>query len=318
MPRLFLVMLLGSFLPLAAQANDMIGDATLRAVQFADESEGWAVGDDGVILHSIDGGDTWERQVSGTRASLRAVKFLNPYTGWAVGRTDRPEGGSAGVILHTTDGGLKWRVAIEDGMPGLRGVQFFDDKTGFVVGDGAGAAPSGVFQTVDGGRNWKPMPGGRVAAWNAVDGKSLADCALVGVNGSMGLVRDNSVALADVEALGGRSVRAVKIEGKIGFAVGQGGLIMASNSAGSKWGFPDLKLPEGVAQNCDFSALAWVGKHVFVAGRPGSMILHSDDLGRSWKLEKTGQPLPIEGLFFPRRETRLGRRRDGHDYAHRR
>ncbi len=31
-------------------------DAALRAVQFWDNREGWAVGDEGVIWHSIDGG----------------------------------------------------------------------------------------------------------------------------------------------------------------------------------------------------------------------------------------------------------------------
>ncbi len=56
-------------------------DAPLHAVQFVGEKEGWAVGDDGVILHSIDGGETWERQATGLRASLRSVHFLNPFTG---------------------------------------------------------------------------------------------------------------------------------------------------------------------------------------------------------------------------------------------
>ena len=44
-------------------------DAPLRAIQFVDKNEGWSVGDDGVIWHSIDGGKNWERQKSGTRAS---------------------------------------------------------------------------------------------------------------------------------------------------------------------------------------------------------------------------------------------------------
>src|SRR5262245_61041127 len=82
-------------------------DAPLYGVTFADASEGWAVGSEGVILHTIDGGATWDRQSSGTRATLRAVGFLTPYTGWAVGREDTP-GGSVGVVLMTRDGGLKW------------------------------------------------------------------------------------------------------------------------------------------------------------------------------------------------------------------
>src|SRR3954451_15701038 len=75
-------------------------DATLHGVFFVDAKEGWAVGDDGVIRHSIDGGKSWEDQASGTRASLRGVYFLDESVGWAVGREERPFVGlSVGVLL---------------------------------------------------------------------------------------------------------------------------------------------------------------------------------------------------------------------------
>src|SRR5438128_363144 len=35
-----------------------IDDAPLRGVQFIDGNEGWAVGDDGVVWHTIDGGES--------------------------------------------------------------------------------------------------------------------------------------------------------------------------------------------------------------------------------------------------------------------
>ena len=93
--------------PAAAQPALPFADAAVRAVQFIDKDEGWAVGDDGVVWHSMDGGTTWERQKTGVRASLRAVHFVNPYHGWAVGRADDPNGVSAGVMLKTTDGGRR-------------------------------------------------------------------------------------------------------------------------------------------------------------------------------------------------------------------
>src|SRR5579863_2811018 len=98
---------------LTARAADLRypDDATLRSVQFVDNGkEGWAVGDEGVILHSIDSGQTWERQATGTRASLRSLAFLTPYTGWVVGREEQPHGrGSVGVLLFTRDGGETWQ-----------------------------------------------------------------------------------------------------------------------------------------------------------------------------------------------------------------
>ena len=79
-----------------AQAGDLryFEDASLHAVQFVDAQEGWAVGDEGVIWHTIDAGQHWERQPSGVRASLRALHFLDGFTGWVAGREELPGGGS--------------------------------------------------------------------------------------------------------------------------------------------------------------------------------------------------------------------------------
>src|SRR3984893_1479484 len=92
---------LGVFLLLAAvtataraEAPRYFEDAAIRAVQFIDDKEGWAVGDEGVVWHSIDGGKNWERQPTGVRASLRSVYFFPeaPNVGWAVGREELPNG----------------------------------------------------------------------------------------------------------------------------------------------------------------------------------------------------------------------------------
>src|SRR5215831_5545942 len=88
-----------------ARAADLrnFDDATLHALQFIEENgecrEGWAVGDDGVVWHSTDGGQNWEQQHTGTRASLRSLHFLTPWSGWVAGREELPNGtGSVGVL----------------------------------------------------------------------------------------------------------------------------------------------------------------------------------------------------------------------------
>jgi photosystem II stability/assembly factor-like uncharacterized protein len=46
------------------------GVASLRAVYFRDELEGWAVGMFGVIMQTTDGGKIWKRQKSPSGAAL--------------------------------------------------------------------------------------------------------------------------------------------------------------------------------------------------------------------------------------------------------
>ena len=274
-------------------------DAAVRAVQFVDDREGWAIGDDGVIWHSIDGGLTWERQSSGTNASLRAMHFLTPYTGWVVGRQELPGGGSRGIVLGTTDGGITWTPTAKEAMPGLNCIRFFNQKSGVAAGDGSDAFPTGVFTTIDGGQTWKPVPGKRSPTWLAADFTDADTGALSGPWSQLATLRDGFFGAADVDPINGRSIKALKLQGQFGIAVGQGGLILVSSkSAGLKWGFAVPNLPREVLAACDFNAVAIHGKHLWVAGRPGSFVLHSPDLGQTWEMQKTGQNLALHGLYF--------------------
>src|SRR4051812_14861046 len=221
--RLLALLALAALAPAAsAQAPVAFGDAAVRAVQFVDKDEGWAVGDDGVVWHSIDGGANWERQKTGSRASLRAVHFLTPYTGWAVGRLDAPNGVSAGVMLRTADGGLSWEEVGVNVLPGLHAVRFADEKTGFVCGDGSDAFPSGMFLTADGGRTWRPVSGARSPGWRAADFDQQGTGVVAGVWSRLGMVRGGAFADADLDPLGGRAVHAVKNTPFRWFAAGDG------------------------------------------------------------------------------------------------
>src|SRR5712691_8388763 len=110
----------------------------LGGVDMASATEGWAVGEAGVILRTADGGITWSEQVSGTTEPLNAVRFLDPLTGWAVGN----------VMLYTTDGGGSWHQG--NSFPATNyGVDFIDAQSGWAVGIGGV-----VYTTTDGGHNW--------------------------------------------------------------------------------------------------------------------------------------------------------------------
>jgi photosystem II stability/assembly factor-like uncharacterized protein len=282
-----------------AQGPPAFSDAALRTIQFADENEGWSAGDDGVIWHTINGGKSWERQPTGTRASIRGIHFLTPYSGWAVGRAELPGGGSTGVVLSTADGGLQWSPVSTNSVPGLTVVKFFGERHGIAAGDGSEAFPSGLFKTVDGGRTWKPVPGVRNPTWLAGDFSDPQTGVLAGAWNRLATVRDGILGEVDADSLGGRSVTGIRVNGERAVAVGQGGLIMLSHdTAGVRWGFADLKLPREVRAAIDFDAVAVHGPHIWAVGRPGSIVLHSPDHGSTWEVLKTGQPLPLHAVCF--------------------
>jgi hypothetical protein len=74
----------------------------LRGLWFSDPRHGWAVGGAGTILHTSDGGVSWQPQSSGVDTTLYDVKFQDTLVGVACG---------VDVVLLTTDGGQTWTTS---------------------------------------------------------------------------------------------------------------------------------------------------------------------------------------------------------------
>lgn len=116
-------------------------------VYFADSLRGWVVGGDdrnfrAVVLHTIDGGNTWvEQTVPAEARFLRALKFVSPTKGWVCGRN--------GTIIHTSDGGNTWVSQISGADSTLFDIDFADSLRGMASGNGV------VVRTIDGGATWQ-------------------------------------------------------------------------------------------------------------------------------------------------------------------
>lgn len=148
----------------------------------------WAVGRGGLIVHSADDGETWERQAEHvTTADLEKVTFADAKNGWA--RTS--VNGHSQTVLRTTDGGKTWKEEVF--RPGKLGLmQFLSPRTGLAFSeqrilrttDGGGewdtvfelnewapnslgsvgeiawfSTPGSIYRSVDGGKKWAPVTG---------------------------------------------------------------------------------------------------------------------------------------------------------------
>ena len=108
------------------QSNPLFG------VYFVDEMRGWAVGRGMLILHTEDGGKTWEKQPHKFRGwdsfTFNALVFINAEKGWVIG--DR------GLIIHTKDGGENWESQKSGiGAEQLKSIAFDGIDTLWVTGD---------------------------------------------------------------------------------------------------------------------------------------------------------------------------------------
>ncbi len=120
------------------------GDIYYSALHFADQNHGWAVGNSGTIIHTTDGGNTWEYQESGTGHDLRDIHFIDSRIGWVVG--------DSATILRTTDGGQSWQplTISGDSTRIFTSIHFTDEMTGWLVHN-----HGEILGTKDGGATWE-------------------------------------------------------------------------------------------------------------------------------------------------------------------
>ena len=100
---------------------------TLYGVSFTDANTGTATGDNGTIIRTTDGGNSWAIQSSGTTNTLYGVSFTDVNHGTAVG--------GSGTVVRTTDGGNTWSSQTSGTTNGLLAVSFTDANTGTAVGE---------------------------------------------------------------------------------------------------------------------------------------------------------------------------------------
>ncbi len=107
-----------------------------------------------VILHTTDGGQSWEQQYEDYgRFYLNDLYFKNSQNGWVSAEADLTS-----LLLHTTDGGQTWQEVYypSSNQHGLSDVLFVGPNEGWAFGFGAGGfdVQCAILHTLDGGASW--------------------------------------------------------------------------------------------------------------------------------------------------------------------
>ncbi len=174
-------------------------DAELTDVFFHDSKTGWAVGEHGTVLKTVDGGETWNNTANLQRVSDRdlqlnpdmkrvintlqnnlghgsapvtrlvptgvnfrfeSVHFSDAMNGTVVGGYDVPYlDRSRAVVMRTLDGGASWKIVKGLVIPKLAKVHMDNEASAWAVGDSSNLNRAGIYTSSDGGYSWSNQSG---------------------------------------------------------------------------------------------------------------------------------------------------------------
>jgi photosystem II stability/assembly factor-like uncharacterized protein len=203
---------------LPTQASENLND-----VFFAYPDTGWAVGNAGAILSTVNWGATWSKQ-NPSIFPLHGVSFAGTRNGWAVGDN--------GTILGTTDRGVSWSAEPSVTPQSLRGVSRRSKLAAFAAGQ-QGVVP----RTIDvlGAPVWELRNTGASNQLEDVFYPSDTTGFAVGFNGTGMVLRSGDAGVTWTSQLApvSTTLRGVHFVDELrGWAVGDGGRILHTGTGG--------------------------------------------------------------------------------------
>lgn len=110
-------------------------------VFFTDVNNGWVVGDNGKVLHTTNGGTSWNfvpNSNVNTNQECKTVFFLNTNTGWIPSKLD--DNNHTPCLQYTADGGSTWTTLTTPfgdplGSNAIFSIHFISPQNGWITGD---------------------------------------------------------------------------------------------------------------------------------------------------------------------------------------
>lgn len=265
---------------------------TINDVYFFDDLVGFAVGDSGKILRTVNGGNTWVQITSPVVTNLNCISFFSSSVGVI--------GGNSGVILKTTDGGLTWVQKTTDFINAIYDVQCVTSTMAIAVG-GFGKC----VKSIDTGETWVNKPSGVANTITAINMVSSTIGLMVGTNKVIRKTADGGETWVD-SSNNAPNVTYFDIKcitSTYYIAVGTGGTIIKSINSGGTWTSINNS---GVTQSLNavyfLENIGGLDYRYWVAGDNGTLLYSestaASNLNATWTVMNTGRAENFKDVFF--------------------
>ncbi|MHB1686139.1 MAG: protein kinase domain-containing protein [Ignavibacteriaceae bacterium] len=244
---------------------------SLNSIFFINDSTGFACGNQGAVISTMDGGKSWQTLSDSSGIDLYSIYFINSSKGFIVG--------SKGTILSTSNAGKSWQKINSVANESLFKIYFMSDKkTGFIVG-----ANGTILRSNDEGANWYQLNSHTQEILYSINFVDNNNGFIVGWNGEILKTTDQGNNWVETKKFSDQYLRDINFfDSKTGIVVGGGGIIARTDNAGDSWKIISSNTVSGLYAVSFFDKTNGI-----ILGGKGE-ILTSTDGGKNWKIIPSG------------------------------
>jgi photosystem II stability/assembly factor-like uncharacterized protein len=205
---------------------------SLRSIYMIDTNNGWICGDNGLVLKTTNGGQTWSVLLINTKRNLNGVFFATSAIGWVVGEN--------GVIARTSSSGNSWTLLNSGVSENLISVHAASQLIAWAVGT------SGTILKTINGVDWNPLVSGVASDLNKVYFHDSLVGWVVGANGVILKTTNGGQTWLALTSGTTENLNSVYFyDLNYGFVVGDNGTILQTSNGGACWAVQSSNIQPG-------------------------------------------------------------------------
>jgi photosystem II stability/assembly factor-like uncharacterized protein len=246
----------------------------LLSVSFSDLNHGVAVGYNGTLIQTTNGGEKWNQLLPGTlleymKIPIGAAQCISDAIITAVCYD--------GSILRTSDGGMNWVSQTSGTNLPLTATYFLDELSGYCVGSGGT-----ILHTTNAGETWLKQQSSVQSTLTSVYFTSPMNGVIVGYGGIIMQTSNGGTDWTPRVSGTYAFLASVSFYGQKGIAVGSSGIILRSTDGGITWNKQASNTFAGL------NGVTFSSEEVAIVAGNNGIILRSTDGGITWSGQLSG------------------------------
>ncbi len=282
------------FSQITASQKAVIQQQSLRGISFASPDSGVAVGTQGLILRTVNGGAAWTYSFDTSYTTLNGVNCPSSSICYAVG--------SYGKIIKTTDAGQTWTPQTSFiKTVGLFSVDCPSTTTCYIGYGSPGLSSTTFLKTTNGGTTWSTQ---NAPSWgyelNAINCPTATNCYVGGESRAVRKTADGSIWTTPTSPPAPASAASANLpirgiyctDALTCYVVGGGGMLAKTTDGMGTW------TSENSGTKLSLRSIYFADASTGYASGDSGVILKTTNGGSAWTKENSGTTAGLSGIVF--------------------